>query len=145
MTLYELQRRRRDSAFGIVTRLRSERPGFDSRQGQGYFSLRHRIQTGSGAHPVSYPVGTRNYFRGVKLPGREADNWFPFSTEVKNAWSYTSTSSYVIMAWCLAEHRDNFTFTFINSKDKLQWDEERWTGRTLPCNISKYPVQLCTA
>jgi len=24
----------------------------------GFCSLRHRIQTGSGAHPASYPVGT---------------------------------------------------------------------------------------
>jgi len=28
---------------------------------------------------------------GVKRPGREADHSPPSSTEVKNAWSYTST------------------------------------------------------
>jgi hypothetical protein len=26
--------------------------------GFGNFSLGHRVQTGSGAHPASYPVGT---------------------------------------------------------------------------------------
>jgi len=26
--------------------------------GVGIFSLRHRVQTGSGAHPASYPIGT---------------------------------------------------------------------------------------
>jgi hypothetical protein len=47
---------------------------------------------------------------GVRRPGREADHSPPSSTENKNAWSYTSTSQYVFMAWCLVKRRDNFTF-----------------------------------
>jgi len=39
--------------------------GFDSRQGLGFFSLCHRVQTGSGAHAVFYAVGT-----GGSFPGR---------------------------------------------------------------------------
>jgi hypothetical protein len=31
----------------------------------GNFSLHHRVQNGSGAHPASYPMGTTD--RGVKL------------------------------------------------------------------------------
>jgi hypothetical protein len=34
--------------------------------GAGKFSLRHRVQTGSGAHPASYPMGIWGYFSGVK-------------------------------------------------------------------------------
>jgi hypothetical protein len=34
--------------------------------GAGNFSLHHRIQTGSGAHPASYRMGTRGYFLGGK-------------------------------------------------------------------------------
>jgi hypothetical protein len=30
------------------------------------FSLHHRIQNGSGAHPASYPMGTRGSFPGDK-------------------------------------------------------------------------------
>jgi hypothetical protein len=30
----------------------------------GNFSLHHRVQTGSGAHPASYPMGTRDSFPG---------------------------------------------------------------------------------
>jgi len=30
--------------------------------GAGNFSLQHRVQDGSEAHPVSYPVGTRGLF-----------------------------------------------------------------------------------
>jgi hypothetical protein len=61
--------------------------------GDGNFSLHHRcVQNGSGAHPASYPMGTRGLFPlGIKRPGREADHSTPSSVEVKNAWSYTST------------------------------------------------------
>jgi hypothetical protein len=34
--------------------------------GAGNFSLHHRVQNGSGAHPVSYPMGTRDSFTGGK-------------------------------------------------------------------------------
>jgi hypothetical protein len=30
--------------------------------GAGNFSLHHRVQNGSGAHPTSYPMGTRGLF-----------------------------------------------------------------------------------
>jgi hypothetical protein len=55
------------------------------------FSLHHRVQNGSGVHPASYPMGTGGSFLRIKLPRREADQSLPFSAEVKNAWSYTST------------------------------------------------------
>jgi len=50
-------------------------------------------QTGSGPHPVSYPVdrGGGAFFSEIKRPDREADHPPPSSAEVKNAWSYTST------------------------------------------------------
>jgi hypothetical protein len=83
--------------------------------GAGNFSLLHRVQTGSGAHPASYPVGTRGSFPGVKWPGREVEDSPPSSAEVKNAWSYTSTPLYAFMAWWLVEHRDNVTFTLPSS------------------------------
>jgi hypothetical protein len=48
--------------------LRAGGPGFDSRQDQ-YFSLLHSVQTGSGAHPASYPMGTGCSFPGGKATG----------------------------------------------------------------------------
>jgi hypothetical protein len=57
----------------------------------GNFSLHHRVQNGSGAHPASYPMNTRDSFPGVKRPVNEADHSPPSSAEVKNAWNYTST------------------------------------------------------
>jgi len=37
--------------------------------GAGYFYLHHRVQKGSGAHPASYPMGTRYSFAGGKAAG----------------------------------------------------------------------------
>jgi hypothetical protein len=42
------------------------------------FSLILKIQTGSGTHPASYPMGTREPFP------MEADHYPPSSAEVKN-------------------------------------------------------------
>jgi hypothetical protein len=78
-------------------------------------SLRQRVQTGSGAHPASYKIGTGGYLHGGKLPGREADHSPPSSSEVKNA----STPPYVFMARCLIKHRDNFTSTLTVSRGLL--------------------------
>jgi hypothetical protein len=59
--------------------------------GVGNFSLHHRVQNGSGAHPASYPMGTRALSLGIKRRGCEADHSPLSSAEVKKAWSYTST------------------------------------------------------
>jgi hypothetical protein len=80
-------------------------------EGAGNFSLHHRVQNGSRAHPDSYPMGTRGTSLGVKRPGREADHSSPSSAKVKNEWSYTSTPQYAFMAWCLAQGQ-LYLFTF---------------------------------
>jgi hypothetical protein len=56
--------RSRGSSVSIETRLRAGWPGFDSQQWQwwDFFFLRLRVQTGSGAHPLSYPMETEGYF-----------------------------------------------------------------------------------
>jgi hypothetical protein len=51
--------------------------------GAGNFSLHHRVQNGSGAHPASYPMATRGSFPGCKATGREADHSPPSSATVK--------------------------------------------------------------
>jgi hypothetical protein len=71
--------------------------GFESRQGQE-FSLLHIVQTGRGAHPASYPMGTWGTFPEVKWQGYEVDHSPPTSAEVKKTWTCTSTSTYVFMA-----------------------------------------------
>jgi hypothetical protein len=63
---------------------------FDFRQGQGrdFFFLRHCLHTGSVVHPASYSLTRRG-----KATGLEAYHSSPPSAEIKNTWSYTSTSA----------------------------------------------------
>jgi hypothetical protein len=74
-------------------------PGFDSLKGQG-LSLLQSVHTGSGAHPVSYTMGTGGgaISPGKKRPGREADHSPQSSAEIKKCWSYASILPYVFMA-----------------------------------------------
>jgi hypothetical protein len=46
---------------------RGSRVRFPARAGN--FSLQHHVQNGSGAHPASYPMGTRGSFPGGKAAG----------------------------------------------------------------------------
>jgi hypothetical protein len=48
------------------------------------FSLLHNVQTGSGTHQVTYPMGIGGFLLEVKLPRREADHSPPSSAEIKN-------------------------------------------------------------
>jgi hypothetical protein len=85
----------------------------------GYFSPGHRVQTGSGSHPPSYPMALS---LGVKWPRREADHLPTSTTDVKSGASLTE---YAFMAWRLIKlqirphgvvhvdkRRYNFIFTF---------------------------------
>jgi hypothetical protein len=49
---------------------------------------------------------------GVKRPRREADHSPPSSSEVKNAWSYTSTPQYVYIKKKREHHISNCTTVF---------------------------------
>jgi hypothetical protein len=59
--------------------------GVQSPAGAKDFSSILFVQTGSGAHPASSPMGTRGPFpRGKARPGRDADHSPPSSAEVVN-------------------------------------------------------------
>jgi hypothetical protein len=64
--------------------LRAGWPGVRFPAEAGNFSLHPRLQTGSGAHPASYTMGTRSSFLGGRVV--VADHSTPASAEVKNAW-----------------------------------------------------------
>jgi hypothetical protein len=86
------------SSVTIVTDLRVERPGFDSRQGYRISIILTESRPGLGPTqlPIRWILGA--IFPGVTRPGREADDSPPSSAEVKNVWSYTSTLSYVVLS-----------------------------------------------
>lgn len=74
----------------------------------------------------------------VKRPEREINHSPQFSAKLKNAWSYTSTPPYVLMARCLIETKATFILNFL----QLTWryrllghaDAPLKTGRT--CDAS---------
>jgi len=52
----------RDNSVGTVTRYGQDDPGIESRWGARFYA---HVQTGPGAYPVSYTIGTGS-FMGVK-------------------------------------------------------------------------------
>ena len=61
-----------DSSVGIATRYGLDGPGIESQWGARFSAP---IQTGRGAHPASYTMGTGSLCRGgVKRPGRGVDH-----------------------------------------------------------------------
>jgi hypothetical protein len=63
--------------------------------------LRHRVQDWLWGPTSLLSNGTLS--PGVKWPGREADHSPPSSTEVKNAWSYNSTSRICLHGFVLSK------------------------------------------
>jgi hypothetical protein len=64
---------------------------FESRQRLRIFlfTTASTLVLGTTQPPIQWVTGALSL--GIKRPGREAHNSSPSSTEVKNAWSYTST------------------------------------------------------
>jgi hypothetical protein len=70
--------------------------------GTGNFSLHHRVQTGSGAHPASYAVGTRGSFSG----GKAAEPWsWPLTSIWYRGQEYVELylHSPIQPSWCDAQ------------------------------------------
>jgi hypothetical protein len=83
---YSITPRSRGSSVSIVSHY-----GLDDRAirvrspaGAKDFSSNLCVQTGSGAHPASYPMGTGSFPRGKARPGSDADHSPSSSDEVKN-------------------------------------------------------------
>ena len=73
------QTKGRNSSVGIATRYGLDGPGIESRWGARFSAP---VQTGPGAHPASYTMGTGS-FLGVKRPGRGVDHPPPSSAKVE--------------------------------------------------------------
>jgi hypothetical protein len=67
------------------------------------------VYTSFVVHPASYPVVTGGSYPNLKQLRLEADYLSQCSAEVRNAWSYTTTSPHVFIAPILIKHSDSFT------------------------------------
>jgi hypothetical protein len=71
--------------------------------GAGNFSFHHRVQTGSGAHPAFYPIGTGGSFPG----GVKLTTYLHLVPRSRMRGAIPPLPQYVFMAWCLVKRRDN--------------------------------------
>jgi hypothetical protein len=85
----------------MVTRIRTGRPGLDSRQVQGRDCsfFRYLVQTSSGLHSAPIHGVPEVLSPWVKRSEREADHSPSSSVEVTTVSSYTSTPQYTFTAW----------------------------------------------
>jgi hypothetical protein len=67
---------------------------FESRYCQE-FSLLHIVQTGCGAHPASYQMGSGAFSPGVKRPEHEVDHSPPTIAEVRKRGSIPSPYTFM--------------------------------------------------
>jgi len=65
-----------------------------------FFSPRHLVQAGSGAHIASYPVCTWGSFPGVKRLRREAAHLHPVQ-RLRMRGTTTPFPQHIFMVWCL--------------------------------------------
>jgi hypothetical protein len=65
------------------------------------------VQTGSGAHPASYPMGTGGSYPGEKRVGHEVCH-SPHSAEINDVCSYTFTPPYILpyLTTSVLKHRN---------------------------------------
>jgi hypothetical protein len=104
--------RSRTSSVSIVTRIRSGRlVNRGSILGRKKFF--HIIQSGCGISQASSQRVPHNLSRGSGSPLQS-------STEVKNAWSYTSNFPYVYVGLYLITHGQNFAFSLLNFEDNIE-------------------------
>ena len=94
-----------DSSIGVGTRYGLDGPGIESRLGARFFAP---VQTGPGAHPASYTMGTGSFPR-AKLPGRGVEHPPLSSAEVKET---VELYLYLTSGPLWPAYRVNFTFTF---------------------------------
>jgi len=68
----------------------------------GVFSLCHRVNTGSGSHSGSYPMGTGGSYTGDKVArGMKLTTHFHLAPRLKIIGAVSPLLQYVFMVWCL--------------------------------------------
>jgi hypothetical protein len=85
----------------FITFLSAAMVRFPVRAGMFLFVATSRHALGPTQPPIQWVLG-------VKRPGCEGDYSLPSSSEVKNAWSYTSILPYVFITWWLIKQKITF-------------------------------------
>jgi hypothetical protein len=62
----------------------------------------------------SYAVNTEGFSTGIKRPGMEADRSLPSGVNIKSAWRYISTQTYVFIVRYWIKQNKNLPLHFIS-------------------------------
>jgi hypothetical protein len=79
----------RNNVVGIATRYGLDGPGIEFRWGRDFSAP---VQTGPGAHPASYTMGTGS-FPGIKRQGRGFDHPNPIAPRLKKDSTLNGTQN----------------------------------------------------
>jgi hypothetical protein len=81
-------------------------------EGAGDFSLLHRVQTSSGFHPATYPVGTGGSVAGDKAAVARSSTRLHLLPVLRMAelYCYSPACLHTIMLNYVIKYRDNFSF-----------------------------------
>jgi hypothetical protein len=133
-----------DSSVGIALGYELDDRGSRVRfpAGPGNFSLHHRVQNGSGAHPASYPMGTRGPFPG----GKAADAWsWPLTSILcrgqRMRGAVPPLPQYAFKAWCSSKKAQGQLYLLHDTyhtqyckDEKLHTFSERQLEHYMPIN-----------
>jgi hypothetical protein len=105
------------------------------------FSLHHSVQTGPGAHPTSYPTGTRDSFPRDK--SGEAWSW-PLTSILCRGQEcvelYLHSPNTPSWRGSQLKHRDNFTFTYLLTYLLTPWCSTLFEKLIVTKPLKKYPA-----
>jgi hypothetical protein len=74
----------------------------------GCFCLRHRVQTSSGAHPASYPMGNLGFYPKGRGRGVNLTIHLHLVPRLRMQGAISLFPQYVFMAWCLIKQEMRF-------------------------------------
>jgi hypothetical protein len=92
---------------------------FDSRRGHRLIFFPSR-PTRLWGQPNLNLNGSRGYIPELKQPERKAGHLLLLSAGIKDSWFYTSTSSHVLLAWCLKITMTSPSFVIIRQRFRRQ-------------------------
>jgi hypothetical protein len=96
------------------------------------------------SRPSFHSKGSRLVSAGVKRSARKSDHYHPSSAEVKNTWSYISTSQYVFMVLCLVKQKNICTLCFTIVRNIFVYESadkpERYSYGGQPARVSDIPL-----
>ena len=126
----------------LIPRHRLDDPGFESLQGQRFFSFTKHLDWPSGPSILLFRR-QRGFSLGAKRPGLETDHSSSSSTEDKNEWSYTPIPPLYVMAFTGRLSRDvyfGYSLTASKCVYGMREDTVRIRQRALCFHLKDHPV-----